>query len=178
MVDPLVLSGPLHAEIVRHARESLPREAVGLIGGTAAGGAKTVVPLANIAPGNGFFLADPYEQYRAFRRLESQGLVLLAIYHSHPGGCVDPSPLDLRFAERWDCAHLVVAVETSGLPDGTCRAFRRSDLGTWERATVRLDRGATAIPTDRLGSPGTASSAAAGSDPPPSGRRRADSTTA
>jgi len=119
----LSLSRALHGELVARVRAALPREAVGLLGGRPDGVATLVVPLANLVTGDRGFLADPYDQFRALRRLEREGLALLAIYHSHPGGSLQPSPVDVRYAARWSCAHLVVAVGRTDLPDGACRAF-------------------------------------------------------
>lgn len=133
----LVLPKALHHEIVRHATASLPREAVGLVGGDVDGLAKTVMKLRNLAPGTKSFLADPYDQFLAFRRLEFQQLKLLAIYHSHPGGGTDMSAFDVLYAQHWDCAHLVIAVAGHGVPEGSCRAFCVVEGGA--RRTVPVD---------------------------------------
>jgi proteasome lid subunit RPN8/RPN11 len=126
----LTLSDRLYGEILSHARDSLPREAVGLIGGTPDGVARAVISLSNLASGSLAFLADPYDQFLALRWLRSERLHLLSIYHSHPGGGVEPSPLDIEFAAKWSCAHLVVAVGRGGAPDGTCRAFLAATDGS------------------------------------------------
>ena len=44
------------------------------------------------------FHMEPLEQWRAFQRIESAGLELLGIYHSHPDGPDRPSPTDIAEA--------------------------------------------------------------------------------
>ena len=41
---------------------------------------------------------DPQDQWRAFQRMETAGLELLGIYHSHPNGPDRPSPTDIAEA--------------------------------------------------------------------------------
>ena len=44
------------------------------------------------------FHMEPLQQWRAFQRIESSGLELLSIYHSHPNGPDRPSPTDIAEA--------------------------------------------------------------------------------
>lgn len=106
----LVLSSDALAQVLAHCAELSPREAVGLLGGRSGGGAVAVaLPLVNIASSDRVFIADPYSQYRAFHQLESDGHDLLGIYHSHPGGGLEPSPDDVAYARKWPCAQVIVA---------------------------------------------------------------------
>jgi proteasome lid subunit RPN8/RPN11 len=97
-----------------------------------------VLPLMNIATLNRAFIADPFEQFCALRRLQSHNWQLLAIYHSHPGGGVDPSPEDLVYARRWSCIHLIVAVGMHAEFGERLRAFRCDELGSIEEVEIRL----------------------------------------
>jgi proteasome lid subunit RPN8/RPN11 len=63
------------------------------------------------------FLADPYAQYLALRRLREVGLELLAAYHSHPGGGLLPSAADIEFARWWPCPHVIVALGRPHQPE-------------------------------------------------------------
>src|SRR5205809_4868953 len=103
-VRSLTLSREICRRILSHIQMEQPREAVGLLGGSVEGEVSIVLPLRNIALGNKVFLADPFEQFRALRKLQDEDLKLLAIYHSHPGGGVDPSQNDLDYASHWPCA--------------------------------------------------------------------------
>lgn len=133
-----MLGASIHREIVEHAREARPREAVGLLAGTSLREVEIAVRLKNIASDSRSFVADPYDQFLAFRLLESRGLELLAIYHSHPGGGTQPSQLDLEFARRWGCLHLIVAVDRPGGPEGECRAFAVGGDGSFRCIPVEI----------------------------------------
>ena len=102
-------------------------EAVGILGGDRSGEVKQVIALRNLA-GPDLFLADPYEQYRAEGALREAGLEVLGVYHSHPGGGIVPSALDLEFAAELDLVHVVVAVG-AGRPAGDDLAAYRVDGG-------------------------------------------------
>jgi proteasome lid subunit RPN8/RPN11 len=104
----LVIPPEIQRALAAHAEAALPGEAVGLIGGQNYL-ARVVLPLPNIA-GPRAFLADPYAQYLALRRLQEARLELLATYHSHPDGGVLPSPADIEFARLWPCSHVIVAL--------------------------------------------------------------------
>ena len=107
---PLFLPTAVRQSIIEDAIRTLPAEAVGLVGGKQ-NHAQVALPLRNLA-GERAFLADPYDQFRAERALQSQGLDLLAIYHSHPEGCACLSDVDLALANDWSCIQIVVAIES------------------------------------------------------------------
>jgi proteasome lid subunit RPN8/RPN11 len=125
------------AQVLAHCAESSPREAVGLLGGRAGGSVDVALPLGNIASNDRAFVADPYSQYKALQRLESDDHDLLAIYHSHPGGGLEPSPEDLVYARRWPCAHLIVALTDSIGGRARFAAFRHVPDGI-EHVAIRV----------------------------------------
>jgi len=90
----MILSQDLLDQITAHASACLPEEACGLIGGTA-DRAVIALPITNELHSPVRFRMDPLEQLQAFLRFESEGLDLLAIYHSHPNGPPHPSPTDI-----------------------------------------------------------------------------------
>jgi proteasome lid subunit RPN8/RPN11 len=134
----LGLTPKLYAQMLSHVSQACPREAVGLLGGSAAGEVSRVLPLDNIAIGDRAFLADPFSQYNALRRLREDKLELLAIYHSHPGGGVDPSPNDLAYARHWACAHVVIAIGYGMEAKARVRAFLCDDRGSLMDVGVRI----------------------------------------
>jgi proteasome lid subunit RPN8/RPN11 len=91
----MILYPELIAQITAHASACLPEEACGLIGGTA-DKALVAQPITNELHSPVRFRMDPAEQLQAFLQFESQGLDLLAIYHSHPNGPPHPSPTDIE----------------------------------------------------------------------------------
>lgn len=119
----IILPEPLYSQIVRHARQEAPREAVGMIAGSSNGVAAVVQELPNLGNSREFF-ADPYAQYHAESCFERDGLRIIAIYHSHPGGGTDLSAEDRLCAARWLCAQLVIVPERASNDSEQVRAYR------------------------------------------------------
>jgi proteasome lid subunit RPN8/RPN11 len=118
----LRLARSVHEQVLGHARSALPAEAVGLLGGLDS--TVTVsIGLPNLA-GLGAFSADPRAQFLAQRQLAADGLELLAIYHSHPGGGATLSARDQQFAQPWQALQVVVAVARPFGRADELRAFR------------------------------------------------------
>jgi len=106
---------------VAHARANLPNEAVGLLVGST-GRPTAAIPLPNVAR-RGEFLADPYAQFLAERRIRDEGAQLLAIYHSHPRGGTRLSPLDVKFGRERPCLHVVIAIDPAKLGEERVAAY-------------------------------------------------------
>lgn len=81
----------------RHLNYQAPLEACGLLGGKD-GQVELVLPVKNAAESPVQFRMDPKAQLRAMDQIESEGLEILAIFHSHPKGPSVPSPTDIEEA--------------------------------------------------------------------------------
>src|SRR5436190_10912789 len=104
-------------EMVSHAREDLPNECCGMVGGTD-GTASAVVPVANAAASPLRFEMDPQGQYDALKTIEDAGDELLAIYHSHTKSAAYPSQTDVNQAVNWpDAIYLIISLEDLDAPD-------------------------------------------------------------
>lgn len=104
-------------EMVAHAREELPNECCGMVGG-ADGEAGTVIPVVNSAASPLRFEMDPQGQYNALKAIEENGKELLAIYHSHTKSAAYPSQTDVNQAVNWpDAVYLIVSLEDEDAPD-------------------------------------------------------------
>jgi proteasome lid subunit RPN8/RPN11 len=105
----------MRAEVER----CLPEEACGLILGKP-GLARHVIPTTNILHSPVRYRMDPKEQLAALRRMDQEGLDLIAIYHSHPNGPEIPSPADIAEAYYPESLYLICS-----RPDGEwrCRGF-------------------------------------------------------
>ncbi len=89
---------PTQMESMRlHVQASLPLEACGLLVGEG-NTVKEIISIKNQAASPTRFRMDPEEQLRAFEHMESAGVDLLGIYHSHPEGPDRPSPTDIAEA--------------------------------------------------------------------------------
>jgi [CysO sulfur-carrier protein]-S-L-cysteine hydrolase len=104
-------------EMVAHAREDLPNECCGMVGGTD-GKASVVIPVANSAASPLRFEMDPQGQYDALKAIEDDGKEMLAIYHSHTKSPAYPSQTDVNQAVNWpDAIYLIVSLQDEDAPD-------------------------------------------------------------
>lgn len=99
--DPSVaamrIAQPLVEEIVAHAREDLPNECCGMVGGVG-GEARTVYRAENAEASPLRYSIDAREQFRLMKEIEAAGEELAAIYHSHTASPAYPSQTDINLA--------------------------------------------------------------------------------
>ena len=94
MAEKLVLTRKDWQRMRRHVSRCLPLEACGLLAGKKGRVESTHgIPNAERSPVR--FRMEPRAQWRAFQRMEADGLELVGIYHSHPNGPETPSPTDI-----------------------------------------------------------------------------------
>ncbi len=111
------ISQQLVDEMVAHAREDLPNECCGLVGGRD-GEASVVIRVANAAASPLRYEMDPQEQYNALRKIEDGGGELLAIYHSHTKSAAYPSQTDVNLAAAWpEQVYLIVSLADEDAPE-------------------------------------------------------------
>jgi proteasome lid subunit RPN8/RPN11 len=104
-------------EMVAHAREDLPNECCGMVGGTD-GEAGKVIRVENAAASPLRFEMDPQGQYNALKAIEDDGGELLAIYHSHTKSAAYPSQTDVNQAVNWpDAIYLIVSLADEDAPE-------------------------------------------------------------
>ena len=97
MIQSLTLKRKQMFAMQRHINYEAPLEACGLLGGKDQV-VELVLPVKNAAESKVRFKMDPRAQLRAMEQLESLGLEILAIFHSHPRGPSEPSPTDIEEA--------------------------------------------------------------------------------
>jgi len=120
------ISQSLIDEMVAHAREVLPDECCGMIGGRD-GEAIEVVRVENAAASPLRYEMDPQEQYDALKSIEEDGGDLLAIYHSHTKSAAYPSQTDVNQAVAWPAqVYVIVSLADPGNPD--VKAYWLKDL--------------------------------------------------
>jgi len=121
-------------EMVAHAREDLPNECCGMIGGRD-GEATRVVRVENAAASPLRYEMDPQGQYDALKAIEDAGEELVAIYHSHTRSAAYPSQTDVNEAVMWpEQVYVIVSLQDENAPD--VKAF---DLAEMKIADVDLD---------------------------------------
>jgi proteasome lid subunit RPN8/RPN11 len=113
-------------EMVAHAREELPNECCGMVGGSD-GAATGVIRVENSAASPLRFEMDPQGQYDALKQIEDGGGELLAIYHSHTKSAAYPSQTDVNQAVNWpDAIYVIVSLQDPDAPE--VRAYWLKDL--------------------------------------------------
>jgi len=94
MAEKLKLGRKVWQAMRRHVNRRLPQEACGLLAGENDLVERSLgIPNADRSPVR--FRMEPRAQWRAFQSIESAGLELVGIYHSHPNGPDHPSPTDI-----------------------------------------------------------------------------------
>ncbi len=114
-------------DIFSHAREGLPLEVCGILGGRGEV-VTTIFPVTNIEASPEHFLMDPREQCIVFAELESLGLEIAAFYHSHPAGPGYPSAEDVRLAFYPDIPSLIVSLADPENPLLNCFSIRNGNV--------------------------------------------------
>jgi [CysO sulfur-carrier protein]-S-L-cysteine hydrolase len=120
------ISQSLLDEMVAHAREDVPNECCGMIGGRE-GTAETVVRVANAAASPLRYEMDPQGQFDALKQIEADGGELLAIYHSHTKSAAYPSQTDVNQAQNWP-EQIYVIVSLADPDAADVKAFTLADL--------------------------------------------------
>ena len=128
------ISQQLIDKMVAHAREDLPNECCGMIGGRD-GEATEVVRVENAAASPLRYEMDPQGQYNALKSIEDGGAELLGIYHSHTKSAAYPSQTDVNQAVAWpEQVYVIVSLADGDVPD--VKAYLLKDL---KIADVPLD---------------------------------------
>jgi [CysO sulfur-carrier protein]-S-L-cysteine hydrolase len=95
--------------IIRQAQNELPNETCGLLAGSGCVVHKQI-PMTNTDHSPEHFSFDPSEQFQALRTARSEGLELIANYHSHPETPSRPSVEDIRLAYDPDILYLILSL--------------------------------------------------------------------
>jgi len=91
--------------MLSHIESQVPLEACGLLAGKN-DQVEKVLPVRNQAQSPVRFVMDPYEQLKAFDWIDSNGLDLLGIFHSHPTGPETASVTDMAEA-AYEVVHII-----------------------------------------------------------------------
>jgi proteasome lid subunit RPN8/RPN11 len=119
--------------MISHVDAHLPLEACGLLAGRGTQ-VEAVLPVENQAKSPVRFVMDPSGQLNAFEWIDSHGLDLIGIFHSHPTGPETVSPTDIDEA-AYAVVHVILA-----RPNHTWRA-RGFWIENGEFQEVRLQIG-------------------------------------
>jgi len=103
----LTLTTEQMQEMIDHASEHAPLEACGILAGKNRKVHK-VIRMRNQAQSPVRYLMAPADQLEAFNWMDSNGLELIGIFHSHPRGPETVSPTDIAEA-AYAVVHVILA---------------------------------------------------------------------
>ena len=124
----------IHDDIIAHAREGLPLEVCGILGGSG-DTVEAIYRVTNSDASNEHFSMEPKEQFAVVKDMRIKGVKMLAIYHSHPETPARPSEEDIRLALTPGISYVIVSMMAPDAP--TLRSFRISD-GQVEKEEVQV----------------------------------------
>ncbi len=84
-------------KIYDHGRKEAPIEACGYLAGIN-NEVVNYYPMHNIDQSNEHFTFDPQEQFDVMKKVRTEQLKMLAVYHTHPESPARPSAEDIRLA--------------------------------------------------------------------------------
>ena len=116
LLRPMRISGQLVDEIVAHAREDLPNECCGMVGGVD-GEARTVYRAENAEGSSLRYSIGASDQFRLMREIEAAGEELVGIYHSHTKSAAFPSQTDVNLAGWPGAVYLILSLADPDAPD-------------------------------------------------------------
>jgi [CysO sulfur-carrier protein]-S-L-cysteine hydrolase len=121
-------------QMIAHVDSHAPLEACGLLAGRGSN-VESVLMVTNQAQSPVRYVMDPIEQLHAFEWIDSQGLDLLGIFHSHPAGPETVSPTDIAEA-AYDVVYIILA-----RVDGAwrTRGFWIQD-GSYQEVTLQMSQ--------------------------------------
>lgn len=93
--------------MIAHVDSHAPLEACGLLAGQDSK-VKAVLEVTNQAQSPVRYVMEPIEQLKAFDWIESNGLELIGIFHSHPAGPETVSPTDIA-ESAYDVAQIILS---------------------------------------------------------------------
>lgn len=102
-------------ELISHAKDELPAEACGMLGGKSSRVVESY-RLTNTDASSEHFSMSPAEQFAAVKKMRAQGLEMLAIYHSHPSTPARMSDEDLRMALTPGIRHIIISLADAANP--------------------------------------------------------------
>ena len=105
----LKIPAAIHDNLIAHAKEGFPLEVCGIPGGMG-DIVSAIYPMTNTDASNEHFMMDPREQFAVIKDLRAQGLVMLAIYHSHPESPARPSTEDIKLALTPDVSYVIISL--------------------------------------------------------------------
>jgi proteasome lid subunit RPN8/RPN11 len=131
-MQTLTLTKEQLQKMIAHVDALAPLEACGLLAGLNSN-VEAVFEVTNQAQSAVRYVMDPIEQLKAFEWIESNGLELNGIFHSHPTGPETVSPTDIAQA-AYEVVYVILARVDN---DWRARGFWIED-GEYNEVTLQV----------------------------------------
>lgn len=125
----------IREELLAHARDDLPNECCGLLGGGEDRVPTTVYRAINAEASPLRYSLDAKDQFRIMQEMEQADEELVGIYHSHTKSAAYPSQTDINLATYPGVAYLIVS-----LAEGEDQPIRAFDIVDGEVTEIPLDQ--------------------------------------
>jgi proteasome lid subunit RPN8/RPN11 len=122
-------------QMLNEAGTESPIEACGILAGRG-NTVERMYRMTNVETREDHYAMEPAEQFAATKDMRAAGLMMLAIYHSHPATAARPSAEDVRLAFTPNIAYVIISLEQSNGP--VVKAFTVKTGQTTEIA-VRIE---------------------------------------
>lgn len=106
----------VYDRMMEEARRVYPEEACGFVIGKDAR-ATDYIAIQNMDHSTVSYAMDPKEQLRAFKRIQSEGLELLGIFHTHVASEASPSRVDREMAFYPEVSYLIASLKDMQNPE-------------------------------------------------------------
>jgi len=131
----LKLTPDIREAMLAHARDDLPNECCGLLGGGPDRVARTLYRAINAEASPLRYSLDAKDQFRIMQEMDRAGEELVGIYHSHTKSAAYPSQTDINLATYPGVAYLIVS-----LAEGEEEPIRAFDIVEGAVTEIPLDQ--------------------------------------
>jgi proteasome lid subunit RPN8/RPN11 len=99
----------VYRQLIDEANAHAPLECCGYLAGIDATITRAY-PMRNMDQSRVHFSFDPGEQFATIKKIRNDGLMVLAVYHSHPETPARPSEEDIRLAFDSEISYVIVSL--------------------------------------------------------------------
>jgi len=108
----ITLTNEIYEAIMTHAKEALPNESCGYLGGNN-NQVTTFYPMKNMDESPEHFSFDPKEQFSVVKKAREKKESLISVYHSHPNTPARLSEEYLRLFNDSNIVYIIVSLENN-----------------------------------------------------------------
>lgn len=112
----LTIPKEIFDKMIAHCISGYPNEVCGILAGED-GRVRKIYEMTNVEPSPVSYFMDPKEQFKALKDMRTEGIEMIAIYHSHPSSSAYPSAKDVSLAFYPDSFYLIVSLMEKGKPE-------------------------------------------------------------